>query len=59
MPTAPPALDLRSPFAGPWLARNSPASRVPSHGTHLFATAYALDLVPGGRARPHDPLRPA
>lgn len=26
--------------------QNSPANRVPSHGTHLFATAYAIDFVP-------------
>ena len=24
---------------------NSPARRVPSHGTHLFATTYAIDFV--------------
>jgi murein DD-endopeptidase MepM/ murein hydrolase activator NlpD len=36
---------LRLPFRGPWLARNSPARRVPSHGTHLFATTYALDFI--------------
>lgn len=37
------AVDL--PFAGTWLVRNSPARRVPSHGTHLFATTYAIDFV--------------
>jgi Peptidase family M23 len=36
-------LDL--PFRGTWRARNSPARRVPSHGTHLFATTYAIDFV--------------
>jgi hypothetical protein len=36
---------LALPFRGPWLARNSPARRVPSHGTHLFATTYALDFI--------------
>jgi peptidase M23-like protein len=36
---------LRLPFTGTWLARNSPARRVPSHGTHLFATTYAIDFV--------------
>ncbi|MEV5766348.1 M23 family metallopeptidase [Micromonospora sp. NPDC052213] len=36
---------LTLPFRGPWLARNSPARRVPSHGTHLFATTYAMDFV--------------
>lgn len=39
-------LDLAFPFAGRWLVQNSPAERVPSHGTRLFATAYAIDFVP-------------
>src|SRR5690625_1733590 len=34
------------PFAGRWLVQNSPANRVPSHGTELFSTAYAIDFVP-------------
>jgi murein DD-endopeptidase MepM/ murein hydrolase activator NlpD len=33
------------PFRGTWRAKNSPARRVPSHGTHLFATTYAMDFV--------------
>jgi hypothetical protein len=34
------------------LVQNSPADRVPSHGTSLFATAYAIDFVPvDGRGR--------
>jgi hypothetical protein len=33
------------PFRGTWLARNSPARRVPSHGTHLFATTYGIDFI--------------
>jgi hypothetical protein len=36
---------LTLPFRGTWLARNSPARRVPSHGTHLFATTYAIDFI--------------
>lgn len=28
------------------LAQNSPARRVPSHGTSVMASAYAIDLVP-------------
>lgn len=38
--------DLDYPFAGRWLVQNSPADRVPSHGTMLFATSYAIDFVP-------------
>jgi hypothetical protein len=37
-------LDL--PFRGLWLARNSPARRVPSHGTHAFGVTYAIDFIP-------------
>lgn len=36
-------LDL--PFRGRWLARNSPAQRIPSHGTHRFGTTYAIDFI--------------
>ncbi|RLP71886.1 M23 family metallopeptidase [Mycetocola tolaasinivorans] len=39
-------VDLTYPFTGRWLVRNSPASRVPSHGTALFATSHAIDFVP-------------
>ncbi|QGH69767.1 M23 family metallopeptidase [Pseudactinotalea sp. HY158] len=39
------AVDLAYPFIGRWLARNSPADRVPSHGTELFASAHAIDFV--------------
>ena len=37
---------LRYPMAGRLRARNSPATRVPSHGTDLMGTTYAIDLVP-------------
>ena len=40
------SLDLEYPFVGRWLVQNSPADRVPSHGTTLFATSYAIDFVP-------------
>ncbi|WP_031470946.1 M23 family metallopeptidase [Sciscionella sediminilitoris] len=42
------AIDLEYPFAGRWLVQNSPADRVPSHGTTLFASSYAIDFVPIG-----------
>ncbi|WP_371741984.1 M23 family metallopeptidase [Herbiconiux sp. VKM Ac-2851] len=31
---------------GRWLVQNSPANRVPSHGTVSFASSYAIDFVP-------------
>jgi len=33
------------PFAGRWLAMNSPARRVPSHGVDLLGQRYAIDFV--------------
>lgn len=46
---------LELPFTGRWLVQNSPASRVPSHGTELFGTSHAIDFVPvdaSGRSAP-------
>jgi hypothetical protein len=46
MPDAGPATVVLSlPFTGRWLTQNSPARRVPSHGTHLFGSTYAIDFV--------------
>ncbi|MGW9157857.1 M23 family metallopeptidase [Microbacterium sp. NPDC055665] len=52
---APDAVELALPFTGRWLVQNSPASRVPSHGTELFGTSHAIDFVPvdpDGRSAP-------
>ncbi|MFG6402099.1 M23 family metallopeptidase [Microbacterium sp. P04] len=46
---------LDYPLAGSFRARNSPARRVPSHGTHLMGTTYAIDFIPvdaRGRSAP-------
>lgn len=48
-------LDLAYPLTGSFLVRNSPADKVPSHGTTAFASAYAIDFVPvdaSGRSAP-------
>jgi hypothetical protein len=45
-------LVVAAPVRGQWMAINSPASRVPSHGTHVFAQAYAVDLVCSPDVRP-------
>jgi len=48
-------IELHYPLLGRFLARNSPARRVPSHGTHLMGTTYAIDFVPvdeRGRSAP-------
>lgn len=36
---------LSLPFRETWQAQNSPARRIPSHGTHVFATTYAIAFV--------------
>lgn len=36
---------LALPFDGSWLAVNSPARRVPSHGTHFLGQTFAIDFV--------------
>lgn len=42
------SLLLDYPFQGRWLVQNSPARRVPSHGTDLFGSSHAIDFVPVG-----------
>ena len=52
MPTT---VDLAHPFEGRWLTQNSPANRVPSHGTTRYASSFAIDFVPvdeSGRTAP-------
>ncbi len=39
------ALLLRLPFRGLWMARNSPARKIPSHGTRALGVTYAIDFV--------------
>ncbi|HZB30961.1 MAG TPA: M23 family metallopeptidase [Streptosporangiaceae bacterium] len=56
---------VRVPVLGRWIAANSPADRVPSHGVHAYGQSYAIDLVhepdDGGTwkgARAWPPARP-
>lgn len=50
MASRPVEIDL--PFTGAWMARNSPARRVPSHGTDRFGSTYAIDFIAvDGRGR--------
>ncbi|MGW6057107.1 M23 family metallopeptidase [Streptomyces sp. NPDC055189] len=54
--TASPApLETAPPVTGRWSAMNSPADKVPSHGTHTLGQTYAIDIV----AEPGDGVRPA
>lgn len=54
--TEPPApVEVAPPVTGRWSALNSPADKVPSHGTHNLAQTYAIDIV----AEPAEgPVRP-
>lgn len=38
-------LRLALPFTGIWRAEMSPATRVPSHGTHAFGLSHSVDFV--------------
>lgn len=38
-------VEVRPPVRGRWVAVNSPADRVPSHGMHAYGQTYAIDLV--------------
>ncbi|NYH52718.1 hypothetical protein HNR06_002307 [Nocardiopsis arvandica] len=38
-------IDVSFPFRGLWRVENSPARRVPSHGTDMFGGRYAIDFV--------------
>lgn len=40
------AVELDYPFHGRCLVQNSPANRIPSHGTDRFGTTFAIDFVP-------------
>jgi hypothetical protein len=41
----PEAVEVEPPVRGRWTAYNSPADRTPSHGTHMLAQTYAIDLI--------------
>lgn len=45
---------VTSPVQGRWLALNSPASQVPSHGVRAYGQSHAIDLV----AEPPEQHRP-
>ncbi|MFK3985551.1 M23 family metallopeptidase [Micromonospora sp. NPDC050397] len=49
-----PAVEVGPPVTGRWTALNSPADKVPSHGTHGYGQTYAIDVVaePVGGGRP-------
>ncbi|MFF7874780.1 M23 family metallopeptidase [Streptomyces californicus] len=38
-------VEVAPPVTGRWKALNSPADKVPSHGTHAYGQTYAIDIV--------------
>ncbi|MEU9012112.1 peptidoglycan DD-metalloendopeptidase family protein [Streptomyces sp. NPDC048479] len=50
-----PPVEVDPPVTGRWIAINSPADKVPSHGTHAYGQTYAIDIV----AEPEEGGRPA
>ena len=50
-------VDIAYPFTGLWRVQNSPADRVPSHGTAAFASAHAIDFVPVSPEGQNAPIR--
>ncbi|MFF6907700.1 M23 family metallopeptidase [Streptomyces sp. NPDC012389] len=38
-------VEVAPPVSGRWTALNSPADKVPSHGTHIYGQTYAIDIV--------------
>lgn len=46
---------VQSPVEGRWVAMNSPATKVPSHGIRAYGQAYAIDLC----HEPDESSRPA
>ncbi|MET8687767.1 M23 family metallopeptidase [Streptomyces sp. NPDC004732] len=51
----PAAVEVAPPVTGRWSALNSPADKVPSHGTRGYGQAYAIDIVAEPAAGPARP----
>ncbi|MGW7294620.1 M23 family metallopeptidase [Streptomyces xiamenensis] len=51
----PPPVEVAPPVTGRWLAMNSPADKVPSHGTPAYGQSHAIDIS----REPADGSRPA
>ncbi|MFF0507540.1 M23 family metallopeptidase [Streptomyces fimicarius] len=55
-----PPVEVGPPVTGRWTALNSPAGKVPSHGTHVYGQTYAIDIVADPEAGEGEPpARPA
>ncbi|MGQ4717907.1 M23 family metallopeptidase [Streptomyces anulatus] len=55
-----PPVEVAPPVTGRWTALNSPADKVPSHGTHVYGQTYAIDIVAEPETEEGEPpARPA
>ncbi|QYA95180.1 M23 family metallopeptidase [Streptomyces anulatus] len=55
-----PPVEVDPPVTGRWTALNSPADKVPSHGTHVYGQTYAIDIVAAPETGEGEPsARPA
>ncbi|WP_103532017.1 M23 family metallopeptidase [Streptomyces sp. SM11] len=55
-----PPVEVDPPVTGRWTALNSPADKVPSHGTHGYGQTYAIDIVADPETGEDEPpARPA
>ncbi|WP_073228397.1 M23 family metallopeptidase [Streptomyces sp. NBRC 110465] len=50
-----PPVEVDPPVTGRWTALNSPADKVPSHGTHVYGQTYAIDIVADPEAGEGEP----
>lgn len=48
-------VEVDPPVTGRWTALNSPADKVPSHGTHGYGQTYAIDVVAEPEVADGDP----
>ncbi|MFI7362267.1 M23 family metallopeptidase [Streptomyces sp. NPDC050149] len=53
-----PAVEVDPPVSGRWVALNSPANKVPSHGTHGYGQTYAIDIVAEPEPEPEAEAEP-
>lgn len=52
-PGEPTPRECLAPVTGTWVGLNSPADKVPSHGTHAYGQTYAIDIAgPSGSDAP-------
>ncbi len=51
-------VEVAPPVEGDWVGLNTPADKVPSHGTHQFGQTYAIDILMGSDRPGFDGWKP-